>query len=122
GPSGGPAPAALGHLRSREFWLAVGTTEPRKNHLRLLEAYARLKATGATSYPLVLVGGSGWLMDDLGARIEALQLTDAVRRLGYVDDSWLRWLYENCIAFCYPSLLEGFGLPVVEAMSLGAAV
>jgi glycosyltransferase involved in cell wall biosynthesis len=122
GPTGALATAQVAHLRPRQFWLAVGTSEPRKNHLRLLEAYARLKATGETTYPLVLAGGSGWLMDDLGARIEALQLTGDVQRLGYVDDASLQWLYERCTAFCYPSLLEGFGLPVIEAMSLGAAV
>src|SRR5205085_3117746 len=59
---------------------------------------------------------------ELDARIESLHLTGAVQRLGYVDDVSLQWLYENCTAFCYPSLLEGFGLPVVEAMSLGAAI
>jgi len=121
-PTGNPAPDGVEHLQQREFWLAVGTTEPRKNHLRLLEAYARLRATQGTRYPLVLVGGSGWMMDDLGARIESLGLAGHVQRLGYVDDPSLQWLYENCTAFCYPSLLEGFGLPVVEAMSLGAAV
>src|SRR4030081_1097962 len=51
-----------------------------------------------------------------------MELTNDVQRLGYVDDASLQWLYENCTAFCYPSLLEGFGLPVVEAMSMGAAV
>jgi glycosyltransferase involved in cell wall biosynthesis len=122
GPAGKAPPDAVRHLHPREFWLAVGTTEPRKNHFRLLEAYGRLAASGATTYPLVLVGGAGWLMDDLGARIEALGLVGHVQRLGYVDDPSLQWLYENCTAFCYPSLLEGFGLPVVEAMSLGAAV
>src|SRR4029077_380083 len=60
--------------------------------------------------------------DARGTRIEARGLTSDVQRLGYVDDVSLQWLYENCTAFCYPSLLEGFGLPVVEAMSLGAAI
>ncbi|MGI9145259.1 MAG: glycosyltransferase family 4 protein [Chloroflexota bacterium] len=122
GPTASAAPHGLVHLQPREFWLAVGTTEPRKNHLRLLAAYARLRATHSATYPLVLVGGAGWMMDDLGARIESLGLVGHVQRLGYVDDLALQWLYQNCTAFCYPSLLEGFGLPVVEAMSLGAAV
>jgi len=122
GPTGAAAPPRLQHLPPRQYWLAVGTTEPRKNHERLIEAYARLKAAHETTYPLVLVGGDGWLTDGLGAHIESLQLNDDVQRLGYVDDASLQWLYENCAAFCYPSLLEGFGLPVVEAMSLGAAV
>ena len=122
GPVGRPAPVSLDYLAPRQFWLTVGTTEPRKNHHRLLEAYARLRTAGETTYPLVLVGGAGWLMDDLGARIDTLGLTDHVHRLGYLDDASLQWLFENCSAFCYPSLLEGFGLPVVEAMSLGAAI
>jgi glycosyltransferase involved in cell wall biosynthesis len=122
GPTGAPPPPALQHLAPGAFWLSVGTTEPRKNQLRLIEAYARLRARGETTYPLVLAGGRGWLMDDLDARLAALDVHHAVVRLGYVDDAALQWLYENCTAFCYPSLLEGFGLPVVEAMSLGAAV
>ncbi len=122
GPRGNAAPEPLQHLIPERFWLAVGTTEPRKNQVRLLEAYARLRATQETTYPLVLVGGAGWMMDDLEARIESMQLSSYVQRLGYVDETCLQWLFENCTAFCYPSLLEGFGLPVIEAMSLGAAV
>jgi glycosyltransferase involved in cell wall biosynthesis len=122
GPRGNPRPATLDRLQPRHFWLTVGTSEPRKNQLRLLEAYARLQTAGHTADPLVLAGGSGWLMDDLIRRIEALELRNDIIQLGYVDDTSLGWLYENCRAFCYPSLLEGFGLPVVEAMSLGAAV
>jgi glycosyltransferase involved in cell wall biosynthesis len=122
GPHGSPRPASLERMRPHHFWLTVGTSEPRKNQLRLIEAYARLRTAGRTADPLVLAGGSGWLMDDLARRIEALALGEDVIRLGYVDDATLRWLYENCRAFCYPSLHEGFGLPVVEAMSLGAAI
>ena len=115
-------PPKLDQLQPRHFWLCVGTSEPRKNQRRLLEAYARLRASGETSDPLVLVGGAGWLMDDLGEWIRELNLVGYVLRLGYVDDDSLAWLYAHCTAFCYPSLYEGFGLPVVEAMSLGAAV
>lgn len=122
GQASRPRPVGLEHLQARQFWLAVGTLEPRKNYQRLLGAFARLVARGETSYPLVLVGGSGWMLDDLSRCIEDLGLTGRVQRLGYVDDACLGWLYEQCAAFCYPSLLEGFGLPVVEAMSLGAAV
>ena len=70
----------------------------------------------------MLAGGPGWLEDDLEAYVAALGLRDRVRVLGYVDDETLRWLYAGCCAFAYPSLVEGFGLPVLEAMSMGAAV
>jgi glycosyltransferase involved in cell wall biosynthesis len=104
------------------FWLHVGTIEPRKNHERLLAAYARYVSQVQDPFSLVLVGARGWLMEHFEAQIEALDLESRVIRLGYVDDATLRWLYESCFAFIYPSLFEGFGLPVVEAMSLGAAV
>jgi glycosyltransferase involved in cell wall biosynthesis len=121
-PSDGPAPRRLGYLRPGQFWLAVGTREPRKNCRRILEAYARLKAASDTDYPLVLFGAGGQTPGDLDQWIESLWLSPDVHRLGYVDDETLAWLYTNCAAFCYPSLFEGFGLPAVEAMSLGAAV
>lgn len=105
-----------------KFWLCVGTLEPRKNHLGLLRAYARHKARSGKTMPLVHAGGPGWLMDDFKNQIRILNLQDDVILLGYVDDIVLQWLYQNCFAFLYPSFFEGFGLPVLEAMSLGAAV
>jgi glycosyltransferase involved in cell wall biosynthesis len=124
GPTGAPQPEAVADLQSGRFWLCVGTLEPRKNHVRLLEAYARLRSElGDDCYPLVLAGGNGWLMDGLEDQLKDFGLTTRdVVRLGYVDDASLAWLYENCFVFCYLSSFEGFGLPVVEAMSLGAAV
>jgi len=114
-----PRPPALSDLDPEGFWLNVGTVEPRKNPLRLLEAYA---ACRDATRPLVIAGGRGWLMDGFEHRIAELGLTRHVRLLGYVDDGALQWLYQNCFAFLYPSLFEGFGLPVVEALSQGAAV
>jgi glycosyltransferase involved in cell wall biosynthesis len=105
-----------------KFWLCVGTLEPRKNHLGLLRAYARHKARFGKVLPLVHAGGPGWLMDDFKDQIRKLNLQNDVILLGYVDDTALQWLYQNCFAFLYPSFFEGFGLPVLEAMSLGAAV
>ena len=104
------------------FWLCVGTLEPRKNHLGLLRAYARHKSTSGKAMPLVHAGGPGWLMNDFKDQIRKLNLQDDVILQGYVDDTALQWLYQNCFAFVYPSHFEGFGLPVLEAMSLGAAV
>jgi glycosyltransferase involved in cell wall biosynthesis len=109
------APAGL---RPGGFWLSVGTLEPRKNLRRLLRAVARLPG----DRPLVMAGGRGWLEEGLESFVSELGLADRVRVLGYVDDDTLAWLYANCFAFAYPSLVEGFGLPVLEAMGLGAAV
>lgn len=116
-------PSALAAAGAQRFWLSVATLEPRKNHLRMLRAYARHVAQHpADALPLVLAGGRGWLMDDLDRQVDELQLRGRVVLTGYVDDAELRWLYEHCFAFVYASVHEGFGLPVLEAMSVGAAV
>jgi glycosyltransferase involved in cell wall biosynthesis len=72
--------------------------------------------------PLVLAGGRGWLYERLEKELAEPVRCGLVVRLGYVTDAELAWLYANCFAFAFPSLFEGFGLPVVEAMSLGAPV
>ncbi|GAB6060706.1 glycosyltransferase family 4 protein [Desulfonatronum parangueonense] len=104
------------------FWLGVGTLEPRKNHVRLLKAYASLLERHPTSAPLVLAGGRGWLTQELDQELNRTELSGRVRVLGYVSDQELTWLYRHCLGFVYPSLDEGFGMPVLEAMNLGAAV
>jgi glycosyltransferase involved in cell wall biosynthesis len=87
----------------------------------LLAAYRRYVTATLTPKPLVLAGGEGWLEGDLKTYIEALQIQPYIHVLGYVSDAALRWLYKHCWAFIYPSLYEGFGLPVLEAMAAGAA-
>ncbi|WP_414514527.1 glycosyltransferase family 4 protein [Nostoc sp. PCC 9305] len=109
-------------LEPDNFWLSVGTLEPRKNLRRTLLAYKKYIDIYNDPKPLVLAGGQGWLEDDLESFIVNIGLTKHIRRLGYVDDDTLNWLYKNCWAFVYPSIYEGFGLPVLEAMNLGAAV
>jgi glycosyltransferase involved in cell wall biosynthesis len=105
------------------FWLAVGTIEPRKNYRLLLDVYAQLIARlpGHVS-PLCIAGQPGWVESSLAPRIRQLGLDDHVRCLGFVEDTELAALYRGCFAFVYPSLYEGFGLPVVEALACGAAV
>ena len=127
--AGRPVPAApsrrpdsLPELQQDGFWLTVATVEPRKNHLRLLKAYARLKRERGGLLPIVFAGGKGWLMERLETEISALGLDRDVFVLGYVDKAPLAWLLRNCFAFVYPSLFEGFGLPVLEAMSCGRPV
>jgi glycosyltransferase involved in cell wall biosynthesis len=109
-------------LHSNQYWLNVATLEPRKNHRRLLKAYAQLKKLNKTTYPLVLVGAKGWLMGGLRDFITGLGIEKDVIFLDYVNEQQLCWLYQNCYCFVYPSLFEGFGMPVLEAMSLGAMV
>ena len=100
------------------FVLSVGTLEPRKNLTRLIEAYATLPAPLRAGHPLLLVGPPGWEIRELLERLAADP--GDVRMLGFVPDDDLAVLYELCTAFCYPSLYEGFGLPVLEAMQSGA--
>jgi alpha-1,3-rhamnosyl/mannosyltransferase len=102
------------------FVLAVGTLEPRKNLPRLVEAYRKLSEDLQRTHPLVVVGALGW---KTGSTLEALRsLGERCTMLGYVSDEALAELYRRCAVFCYPSLGEGFGLPVLEAMAAGAAV
>jgi glycosyltransferase involved in cell wall biosynthesis len=102
------------------FVLAVGTLEPRKNFPRLVEAYRRLPDELQRRHPLVVVGRQGWGTEETMAALRSLG--DRCHVLGAVDDAALAGLYERCAVFCYPSLAEGFGLPVLEAMAAGAAV
>lgn len=103
------------------FFLAVGTLEPRKNLRRLLSAYQIYLTNSESPKHLVLAGSNGWLESDLPQYISDLNLNGKVHVLGYVSDATLRWLYKSCWAFVYPSIYEGFGLPVLEAMAAGAA-
>jgi glycosyltransferase involved in cell wall biosynthesis len=102
-----------------EFVLFVGTLEPRKNLKRLIEAFSRVY-DGRTR--LVLVGGKGWLYDDLFARVEELDLSAAVLFPGYVRSEDLPLWYNAATALAYPSLYEGFGMPVTEAQACGTPV
>lgn len=108
------------------FILAVGTIEPRKNYPRLLAAYRRLRGrhgalpfiiNGRPGVPqLVIAGRPGWAYGDTVVRI---QQEPGVRYLGHVDEPTLASLYESASVLAYPSLYEGFGLPLLEAMSRG---
>lgn len=99
-----------------EFLLFVGTLEPRKNLPRLLQAHARL---GDAVPPLVIVGAAGWANDSLAPLLAEAKNVVVV---GHVADEDLPALYAGASAMCYPSLMEGFGLPILEAMSHGTAV
>lgn len=100
-------------------WLAVGSLEPRKNYGTLLDAIEQYWKQSTQRLPLWIVGGPGWKSDALHAQIEAMSLRGMVKYLGYVTDSELQNLYANAAALIFPSWYEGFGLPVLEAMSVG---
>jgi glycosyltransferase involved in cell wall biosynthesis len=104
------------------FLLFVGTLEPRKNVPGLLHAYRILLDQKVTAEPLVLVGGKGWLYEEIFDRVEALGLNDQVRFLHGVPDADLPGLYSAASVLTTPSFYEGFGLPALEAMSCGTPV
>jgi len=109
-------------LRREHYVLFAGNIEPRKNIMRLLEAYARLKARWTYAYPLILAGGQGWRNADIYRGVKELSLEKDVRFLGYVPDEELPALMSGAALFVYPSLYEGFGMPPLEAMACGTPV
>jgi len=103
-----------------KFILFVGSLEPRKNLMRLLEAYAAVK--DRIPHKLVISGKPGWYYREFLERIKEPELAGHVHYTGYADADDLPCLYNLAEIFIYPSLYEGFGLPVLEAMSCGAPV
>lgn len=104
----------------RPYVLAVGTLEPRKNLPMLMRALAAIKEQ--VPHRLVLVGPEGWLAEDLHRTMADLRLGDRLVMTGFVDDESLGGWYSAADLVAVPSLYEGFGLPVLEAMSCGTAV
>jgi glycosyltransferase involved in cell wall biosynthesis len=122
GAARAPATAAVYGLTPGRFWLTVGTLEPRKNLPTLLRAYERVREADPDPLPLVLTGGEGWHTERILPHLNGLESAGHIVRTGYVSDEKLQWLYENCHGFLFPSFAEGFGMPVLEAMSVGAGV
>jgi len=104
------------------YTLCVATIEPRKNIGTLLSAYEALPQALRNHYPLVLAGGYGWRSEAIHRRIEQGQRQGWLRYLGYVSEADLPLLFSGARGFVYPSLYEGFGLPVIEAMASGLPV
>ncbi|MBA3536836.1 MAG: glycosyltransferase family 4 protein [Tatlockia sp.] len=113
-------PKALQDIDAGRFWLSVGTIEPRKNQRNLAKAYARYLELDGDPMPLIFAGGTGWLMNDFQNYLRELKIESKVIFTDYVKDEELIWLYQNCYANLYPSLFEGFGLPILEGMQFGA--
>ena len=116
-PSSGDLPP---QLAGRKYILHVGTLEPRKNIPTLLQAFAKIDHQG--DLLLALVGDSGWETEDLSKLAHSLGIADRVRFLGAVDARTLPALYSQAQVLAYPSLYEGFGLPIIEAMACGTPV
>ncbi len=118
-----PAPEIAAFRRREQlperFVLHVGTLQPRKNIPVLLEAFAQLPDP---DLHLVLAGGKGWLFEDIFRRVQRLGLEQRVRFTGYVADEDLPLWYNAAALFVFPSVYEGFGMPVVEAMACGTPV
>jgi alpha-1,3-rhamnosyl/mannosyltransferase len=104
----------------RPYLLVTGTLEPRKNLPRLIEAFAGIDPDVRRGWTLALAGPAGWETDATFA--SAAARSDLVHTLGYVPDDDLPGLYRQAEVFCYPSLYEGFGIPVLEAMQSGTPV
>ena len=101
-----------------KYILFVGTIEPRKNILGLIEAF-KTSSLFFTHYSLLIVGKKGWKCESI---LDAIDATPNVRYLGYVEESEKQVLYTRASLFVYPSLYEGFGFPVLEALSHGVPV
>lgn len=114
--------AAFRHKNNlpERFWFFLGTLEPRKNLTTLIEAYAALPKS--ERLPLILAGGKGWLYDDIFAAVARYNLVNEVSFPGYLPVADLAFWYNSAEAFIYPSVFEGFGLPVLEAMACGTPV
>lgn len=107
-------------LGQQPYVLSVSTLQPRKNYQLLIRAFKAVAEQRA--HNLVIAGGKGWLHEEITAEITRQDLEDRVLLIGFVDDIDLPALYSGASLFAYPSLYEGFGLPLLEAMACGVPV
>lgn len=104
------------------FFLFVGTLEPRKNLLTLLDAFSMLMTRGVHSHKLLVAGGPGWGDETLESRISDLKIESKVELCGYISEQKLHQLYRHATGLLMPSLYEGFGMPLLEAMQYATPV
>ena len=109
-------------IGDQPFILGLSTLEPRKNFVRLIEAFAVAKERENLPHRLIIGGSKGWLYDEIFAKVTELRLTNDVHFPGYIDDADLPALYSAAEFFAYPSLYEGFGLPILEALACDTPV
>lgn len=105
------------HNLPKDYILFVGSLEPRKNVKGLIKAYAQLSEQLKQNYPLVITGAKGWLNSDIYPLVQDLKLEKYLHFTGYITQEEMPLLYSQSSLFVYPSLYEGFGLPVLEAMA-----
>ena len=120
GPAGPDPPPTQG--LPAKYILMVGTLEPRKNYLRAIQAFARFQSQGFSDWHLVIAGGKGWGSEQVDALVGQLGLSQTVTLMGRVTPPVLATLYRQAGALFYPSLYEGFGFPILEAMVAGCPV
>lgn len=108
-------------LGDAPYILSVGTVQPRKNYVRLIHALSQLRAQSHNLH-LVIAGGRGWLEDPIYATVANEKMQPYVHLIGFADESDLPALYSAASCFAFPSLYEGFGLPILEAMGCGTPV
>ena len=110
----------------REYVLFVGTLQPRKNIVRLIEAFSRVchpeRSEGSRDISLIIVGKKGWLYEEILEAPRKFGIENRIKFLDFVPNDDLPALYQNALCFVLPSLYEGFGLPVLEAMKNGCPV
>ncbi len=106
----------------RPYILGVGTLQPRKNFARLIRAYHLLRQRHGIPHRLVIAGAKGWLFEEIEETIRTLRLEEWVQITGFIPDEDLPALYQGADVFAFPSLYEGFGIPVLEALACGTPV
>lgn len=111
------------NLQPKTYYLFVGTVQPRKNLARLIKAFAKFSSKeNAKNTHLVIAGSKGWLSDEIYQLPKKLGIAEQVKFLGYVPEKDLPALYSGAIVLVFPSLFEGFGLPILEAQACGCPV
>lgn len=120
-PSSLPTESPLAQLKKKKYVLYVGTLQPRKNVSFLIQAFARFYQDNP-SYRLVIAGKKGWLYQEILNEAAKHGIADVVLFPGFVSDEELIWLYRHAFCFVQPSLYEGFGIPILEAMAYDCPV
>ena len=109
-------------LEDKSFFVAVGTLEPRKNLVTLIDAFGMLPKKERINFPLVIVGQPGWDSVDFVKRYDKLSAEGSLKILGFVSNRDLRTLYRSALKVCFPAIYEGFGMPAAEAVCAGGSV